>query len=79
MKRLVEWTEQGVTRSRKIALFTVLYTWVIFTFLVPPLLILFSILKIGFTELMILYGTVSTTLTATYGFYTATNARSDNA
>ena len=74
LKKLIEWTEQEITRARKIILFSVVFTFL----LVSVAVLLMIIYKIPVDGYLGYYGIFAGLAGTAIGFYTGTKATSDD-
>lgn len=74
LKKLIEWTEQEITRARKIILFSVVFTFL----LVSVAVLLMIIYKIPVDGYLGYYGIFAGLAGTAIGFYTGTKATTDD-
>lgn len=74
LKKLIEWTEQEITRARKIILFSVVFTFL----LVSVAVLLMIIYKIPVDGYLGYYGIFAGLAGTAIGFYTGTKATYDD-
>ncbi len=71
MQRLVEWAEVEISRGRKIVLFSIIFSFVILTFLI----FIASLAGLPMEEFKWYYGTFALIVGSAIGFYTGTSPK----